>query len=205
MIKVLLLPIWLPFKILWEIAEHSSHHRHHRRRPRRGPVQRTITYTPAQPRSPRPPRPARPSRWQSLPRGRKALIISSVSVVLLVIVLPVALGGSNSPRRSGSPAASTVATVGAQAAQAVPALTPTPTPTPAHRHHKHHHRRHHRVVVPPSAPAPTPAGCYPIASSGNCYEPGEFCPHADAGMTGMAGDGERIVCADNNGLRWEPA
>ena len=48
-------------------------------------------------------------------------------------------------------------------------------------------------------------GCYPTASSGNCYEPGEFCPHADAGMHGMAGDGEAIVCENNNGLRWEPA
>jgi len=49
------------------------------------------------------------------------------------------------------------------------------------------------------------SGCYPTTSSGNCYEPGEFCPHADAGMTGLAGDGETIVCTDNNGLRWEPS
>ena len=55
------------------------------------------------------------------------------------------------------------------------------------------------------APPPAPSGCHPIASSGNCYEPGEFCPHADAGMTGVAGDGETIICEDNNGLRWEPA
>jgi hypothetical protein len=38
-----------------------------------------------------------------------------------------------------------------------------------------------------------------------CYEPGEFCPHADAGMSGIAGNGEAIICEDNNGLRWEPA
>ena len=55
------------------------------------------------------------------------------------------------------------------------------------------------------APPPQPSGCHPIASSGNCYEPGEFCPHADAGMSGIAGDGEAIICEDNNGLRWEPA
>jgi hypothetical protein len=48
-------------------------------------------------------------------------------------------------------------------------------------------------------------GCYPRASSGNCYEPGEFCPHADAGMHGIDGSGNPIVCEDNNGLRWEPA
>jgi hypothetical protein len=48
------------------------------------------------------------------------------------------------------------------------------------------------------------ATCRGQASSGNCYEPGEFCPHADAGMTGLAGDGKQITCENNNGLRWEP-
>jgi len=67
-----------------------------------------------------------------------------------------------------------------------------------------------RQPPPPPAPKPTtappaPSGCYPTTSSGNCYEPGEFCPHADAGMSGVAGNGEAIICEDNNGLRWEPA
>ncbi len=66
------------------------------------------------------------------------------------------------------------------------------------------------VLAAPPAPAapaapPAPAGCYPKAPSGNCYEPGEFCPEADAGMRGVAGDGEAIICENNNGLRWEPA
>jgi hypothetical protein len=57
---------------------------------------------------------------------------------------------------------------------------------------------------PSSAPPPAPAGCHPITSSGNCYEPGEFCPHADAGMTGVAGDGKTITCELVNGYyRWE--
>ena len=60
-------------------------------------------------------------------------------------------------------------------------------------------------LPPPTTSAPQPAGCYPQTSTGHCYEPGEFCPHADAGMTGVAGDGEKIICTDNNGLRWEPA
>ena len=55
------------------------------------------------------------------------------------------------------------------------------------------------------AGASSGGGCYPKTSSGHCYEPGEFCPHADAGMSGIAGDGEAIICEDNNGLRWEPA
>ena len=69
--------------------------------------------------------------------------------------------------------------------------SPTPTPSPSH-----------------SSAAPSPsssAGCYPRTSAGNCYEPGEYCPDADHGMHGVAGDGEAIVCEDNNGWRWEPA
>lgn len=61
-----------------------------------------------------------------------------------------------------------------------------------------------RLTVTGSAPPPTPAGCQPVTSSGNCYEPGEFCPHADAGMTGVAGDGKTITCKLVSGsYRWE--
>jgi hypothetical protein len=61
-------------------------------------------------------------------------------------------------------------------------------------------------VAPPPAPAHTaPASCYPLSEEGNCYEPGEYCPYSDQGMSGVAGDGEAIVCEDNDGLRWEPA
>jgi hypothetical protein len=54
-------------------------------------------------------------------------------------------------------------------------------------------------------PTPPPAACYPLTNSGNCYEPGEYCRNSDHGMHGVAGDGEAIVCEDNNGWRWEPA
>jgi hypothetical protein len=62
------------------------------------------------------------------------------------------------------------------------------------------------------APAPaqsTPSStstssCYPTASTGNCYEPGEYCSDADHGMSGVAGDGKSITCEDNDGWRWEP-
>jgi hypothetical protein len=50
------------------------------------------------------------------------------------------------------------------------------------------------AAPPSSAPPPAPAGCHPTAPSGNCYEPGEYCPTADAGMTGVAGDGKTITC-----------
>lgn len=69
--------------------------------------------------------------------------------------------------------------------------SPTPTPSPTRNS---------------AAPSPSsPAGCYPRTSAGNCYEPGEYCPDADHGMHGVAGDGEAIVCENNNGWRWEPA
>jgi phosphatidylserine/phosphatidylglycerophosphate/cardiolipin synthase-like enzyme len=53
-------------------------------------------------------------------------------------------------------------------------------------------------------PTPAPSSCRPRSSSGNCYEPGELCSNADHGVTGVAGDGEAIVCEDRNGWRWEP-
>jgi hypothetical protein len=73
------------------------------------------------------------------------------------------------------------------------------------------------VVVPPNSTLPTlpptttpptaapAAACSPATSSGNCYSAGEYCPDADHGASGTAGNGEAMVCEDNNGWRWEPA
>ncbi len=62
------------------------------------------------------------------------------------------------------------------------------------------------TTQPPATqpPAPQPAGCHPISDEGTCYEPGEFCRDDDHGVTGLAGDGETIICEDNDGWRWEP-
>ena len=68
------------------------------------------------------------------------------------------------------------------------------------------------TAPPPPTTAPTPspsttsapASCYPLTDGGNCYQPGEYCRNSDHGATGRAGDGETIVCQDNNGWRWEP-
>jgi len=66
----------------------------------------------------------------------------------------------------------------------------------------------HSAAPPPapatSAAAPPPASCSPLTNGGNCYEPGEYCRNSDHGMYGVAGDGEKIACEDNNGWRWEP-
>jgi hypothetical protein len=69
----------------------------------------------------------------------------------------------------------------------------------------------HVAVPSPPAPAPSPApatsaaSCYPISDEGTCYEPGEYCREDDYGTSGVAGDGEKITCEDNDGWRWEPA
>ncbi len=55
-----------------------------------------------------------------------------------------------------------------------------------------------------ASPPPPPAACYPLSSKGTCYEPGEYCSDADHGLTGIAGDGEAIICENNDGWRWEP-
>ena len=88
-----------------------------------------------------------------------------------------------------------------------PSTSPTPTPTPRPT-------LTHSAAPPPAPPAlpattspaaPPAASCYPTTSSGHCYEPGEYCRKSDHGASGVAGDGEKIICEDNNGWRWEPA
>lgn len=58
-----------------------------------------------------------------------------------------------------------------------------------------------------SAPAPDPstAACYPTTAAGNCYQAGEFCSDADHGMSGIAENGDAIVCENDNGWRWVAA
>lgn len=60
------------------------------------------------------------------------------------------------------------------------------------------------TYVAPAPEPPAPTGCYPLSNGGNCYSAGQYCRNSDHGATGVAGNGARIVCADNNGWRWEP-
>jgi hypothetical protein len=70
-------------------------------------------------------------------------------------------------------------------------------------------------VVASSAAAPgppfsttvpaAPPSCYPLSNKGNCYQPGQFCRNSDHGSSGVSANGERMICANNNGWRWEPA
>jgi hypothetical protein len=121
-------------------------------------------------------------------------------IVLLIIAISNCHGsatpsGSNSPIPSagasgslaGSPSGSPMgspsgASVGSASALAPPSSTTAPAAAPS-----------------------TPSGCYPLSDEGTCYEPGEYCRDSDHGASGVAGDGEHIVCEDNDGWRWEPA
>jgi len=87
--------------------------------------------------------------------------------------------------------------LGAAAAPSSPPKSPPPPPPPPPPSAP-------ATSPPPAAPPPPPASCHPLSSAGHCYEPGEFCSDADHGVTGLAGDGETIVCQDNDGWRWEP-
>ena len=58
--------------------------------------------------------------------------------------------------------------------------------------------------APTPTPSPPPLSCHPLTNGGKCYEPGEYCRNTDHGISGLAGDGEAIICSDNNGWRWEP-
>jgi hypothetical protein len=50
-------------------------------------------------------------------------------------------------------------------------------------------------AAPPTTAPPAAPACSPVASTGNCYEPGEFCPAKYHGMSGIAGDGKAITCS----------
>lgn len=202
LIKLFLMLLWLPFKILVEIAEHSGRRRHHARR-RRAPAPPRVRMV--QPRTfpaPRPASPAIVSPRPSISRNHKVLAIILGSFVLLSFV-GLAAGAPTSHR---SPRTQTSSAGAASVSASGLAAAHHSRHHGKHRKHRHHvaSGHHSQTATSPAASSPTLAGCYPMAASGNCYEPGEFCPDADAGVTGVAGDGERIICEDNNGLRWEP-
>jgi hypothetical protein len=150
---------------------------------------------------------------------RRTDIAAGVVFVALLIVGVVALAvtpkatAKTMPAPGGTPTPSVAAThTSSPPAKATtmpprapaPVRTPkAPPPTPAAPPPT-------QLAAPPTqAPPPppvtqAPAGCSPKTNAGNCYEPGEFCRDDDHGATGVAGDGEKIECEDNDGWRWEP-
>jgi hypothetical protein len=161
-----------------------------------------------------------------MPHQRRSFwIVLGVTAVLLVGmgVCTAAVANSPSPQ-PGAKAALVTATPTAASTPdptptASPSATPAPTPTPTAAPTAAPTQAPPVAAArpPTAAPAPppptavpapppgTPAGCYPLSNSGTCYEPGEFCRTSDHGRTGRAGNGEAIICENNNGWRWEPA
>lgn len=62
------------------------------------------------------------------------------------------------------------------------------------------------VPVVPARPTtrPAPTGCSPLSNGGHCYKLREFCAKRYRGTTGVSAVGQRMVCRDVNGWRWEP-
>ncbi|MBB2891187.1 HNH endonuclease family protein [Flexivirga oryzae] len=91
---------------------------------------------------------------------------------------------------------------GTAAAATTPSITPATTramtPSPA--------ASTTRAPLPaaPAQTAPLSAGCTPLSNGGHCYKLREFCAKRYRGTAGVSADGERMVCRDNNGWRWEP-
>ena len=206
LIKTVVWLVLLPFKILWEIAEHSSRRRHYRRR-RRPPARRSVPPMQQHRTLASGPQGQRgPGHWQSLSPGRKTLIIAlPVSVVVLLIAVGSAMGspGSAGPSRSRS-----VAAQQAPASMITAATTPSasPSPTVARRpHHKarlqpilrrRHHHHHHPMVVaaPTTAPPPRPsAWCTASAVYNSQYNNYDVYVHSNQPnqtVTATASNGE---------------
>ncbi len=124
-----------------------------------------------------------------------------IGLIVLIIIGISDCGGTAAPSGSSSPIPSGAASgslVGSPSGSPVGSPTvaassaPAPAPPPP------------STTAPAAAPS-TSSGCYPLSNEGTCYEPGEYCRKSDHGASGVAGDGERIVCEYNHGWRWERA
>jgi hypothetical protein len=117
-------------------------------------------------------------------------------------------GATASSASASSPLAA-APTVATQSPTPVPSSAP-PKPTIAAAPVHTQPAPVHTVKAPPPPPKPVqtiaqPQGCYPKASSGNCYKPGEYCSDDDHGKSGIDAEGDAIKCEDNDGWRWERA
>jgi hypothetical protein len=149
---------------------------------------------------------------------------ASIGLLILVIIGSVAGGGSSSPTLNPpSPVASfapvaadvsitpspthkaaasnSTAPVTASAAASSSSPAPVRTQAPATTAPPSTAPTTAPAAPPTTAPAAPPTtapaapACSPLTSGGNCYEPGEFCPAKDHGMSGIAGDGKAITCS----------
>jgi hypothetical protein len=172
------------------------------------------------------PRPGRAaeSRTMDMPGGRRfdrwprlGRVTRSGLAVATAVFVTVALSSGCSTPPTSAGHSTTLPSSSAPTTAALPVPAPATSRTvvtalPSHRASTPPATSKAQVVIapttaaPPVQPTPAPApGCHPLTNSGKCYEPGEFCRNADHGASGVAGDGEAITCANNDGWRWEPS
>ncbi len=144
---------------------------------------------------------------QSKPKAKGWVARHKVATVVLGVVAVFAIAGVASGNQHPSNQ-SAVLSASSSAHTSTPSSSHSqaPTPSPVHTSTPVSTPRPAPIATaaPISAPAPAAQGCTPLTNGGNCYEPGEFCRTSDRGASGVAGDGERIACEDNDGWRWEP-
>lgn len=161
----------------------------------------------------------------------KSFAWAFVAFVAIVVIAVATEGGSRQTQTASTTKPGPVASKPHDAVKPAKSATPSPTRSaaPSPSHPAPEPSQTHAVPAPapttqapattapayaapttqasptqaPSAQAPA-ASCSPLTSSGKCYEPGEYCRDSDHGDTGVAGDGESIICKDNDGWRWEP-
>ena len=160
-------------------------------------------------------------------RHRKRNILLSVLGGLLIFFIGVGVGAAGNTEATGttSPTATSSPTYSLLPVKTATALPTAKKKTSKKKTPKKTHSAAPSTKAPaPSKPvqttqAPAPAtsappappttkaavSCYPLTNGGNCYEPGEYCRNSDHGMSGVAGDGEAIICEYKDGWRWEPA
>jgi hypothetical protein len=157
-------------------------------------------------------------RRQSWGRATKWSLTAATAVF---VTIALASGGSSPspaadhPSAPATPVSSSAPATASRAVAALPDTAPATSKVAATTPASHRpsapppHTSKASAIVPApisttpvqSAPA---SSCHPLTNAGNCYEPGQTCRKSDHGVDGVAGNGERIVCAYNNGWRWEP-
>jgi hypothetical protein len=132
--------------------------------------------------------------------GSQIVTYPKLATLALVALLAVGCGsaGTSTPQLAPSSATSTSVPAPVTSTSAPAPVTSTSAPS---------------FTTSTSAPrsstaVPTPstaASCYPLTNTGKCYAPGQYCRNSDRDKSGVAGNGEKIVCKNQNGWRWELA
>jgi hypothetical protein len=125
--------------------------------------------------------------------GMRSRLLGQVGVLIVLglggLGLAACSSGSSAAKATTTTSAVATTTAATSTTTTVPPTTTTTTAPPP-------------TTAPPTTAAPV--GCHPLSDEGGCYRAGEYCRDATRGVSGVATNGEAIVCETNDGLRWEP-